>query len=45
MTALGADGFDTARRGGAGLSVAEALELVTSLSTAPEGMRAQAADR
>ena len=45
VTALGADAFDTARRGGAGLSVAEALELVTSLSAAPDGMRAQAADR
>ncbi|HEY7987786.1 MAG TPA: hypothetical protein VIE19_01120 [Lapillicoccus sp.] len=45
VTALGVDGFDAARRGGTDLSVAEALELVTSLSTEPEGMRAPAADR
>jgi hypothetical protein len=45
VTALGAVGFDVACRGGAGLSVVEALELVTSLSTAPEATRAPSAER
>jgi hypothetical protein len=34
VTALGAAGFDAARRVGAGLSVTEALDLVTALPLA-----------
>jgi hypothetical protein len=45
VTALGAAGFEAARRAGAGVSVAEALGAGDVMSPAPEATQAPSAER